>query len=188
MRGGSHTSVFPPSPTLHCAPSAFTLRVCYEGENLPSARVTEAAALAGYKWLERGDKIRGRRGGQRHAYHAQRVNIDGTIVIGEGEIDSRPRCSAIGESRYRLTAMPVDIAVDRNEGTRMTAAEWSGEHNALAVLAVGIKGCFTECARYVYGKTDYCRSEPKGRSSVTRWRITCATSRMRWVNTSGDRP
>ncbi len=36
------------------------------------SRVTESAALAGYKWLGRGDKNnRGRRGGKRHAYYAQ---------------------------------------------------------------------------------------------------------------------
>ncbi|MDF3007561.1 MAG: glpX [Enterobacter kobei] len=55
------------------------------------SRVTEAAALAGYKWLGRGDK----NVADGAAVHAMRimlnqVNIDGTIVIGEGEIDEAP--------------------------------------------------------------------------------------------------
>lgn len=56
------------------------------------SRVTEAAALAGYKWLGRGDKNTA----DGAAVNAMRimlnlVNIDGTIVIGEGEIDEA-RC------------------------------------------------------------------------------------------------
>ena len=55
------------------------------------SRVTEAAALAGYKWLGRGDKNTA----DGAAVNAMRimlnqVNIDGTIVIGEGEIDEAP--------------------------------------------------------------------------------------------------
>ena len=89
------------------------------------SRVTEAAALAGYKWLGRGDKNTA----DGAAVNAMRImlnliNIDGTIVIGEGEIDEAPM---------------VDIAVDPIEGTRMTAM---GQANALAVMAVGDKGCF----------------------------------------------
>jgi fructose-1,6-bisphosphatase II len=55
------------------------------------SRVTEAAALAGYKWLGRGDKNTA----DGAAVNAMRImlnliNIDGTIVIGEGEIDEAP--------------------------------------------------------------------------------------------------
>lgn len=64
------------------------------------SRVTESAALAGYKWLGRGDKNTA----DGAAVNAMRimlnqVNIDGTIVIGEGEIDEAPMLY-IGESRY----------------------------------------------------------------------------------------
>ena len=50
--------------------------------------VTEAAALAGYKWLGRGDKNKA----DNAAVEAMRIvlnqtNIDGEIAIGEGEID-----------------------------------------------------------------------------------------------------
>jgi fructose-1,6-bisphosphatase II len=106
---------------------------------LEFSRVTEAAALAGYKWLGRGDKNK--------ADHAavvamrttlNRINVAGEIVIGEGEIDEAPMLY-IGEKVGNGTGEEVDIAVDPIEGTRMTAL---GQSNALAVLAVGEKGSF----------------------------------------------
>lgn len=103
------------------------------------SRVTEAAALAGYKWLGRGDK----NAADGAAVHAMRimlnnVDIDGEIVIGEGEIDEAPMLY-IGEKVGSGRGDAVDIAVDPIEGTRMTAM---GQANALAVLAVGDKGSF----------------------------------------------
>lgn len=103
------------------------------------SRVTEAAALAGYKWLGRGDK----NAADGAAVHAMRimlnqVDIDGQIVIGEGEIDEAPMLY-IGERVGTGNGDAVDIAVDPIEGTRMTAM---GQANALAVLAVGDKGTF----------------------------------------------
>ncbi|MFS2225242.1 class II fructose-bisphosphatase [Pantoea sp. B65] len=103
------------------------------------SRVTEAAALAGYKWLGRGDKNTA----DGAAVHAMRitlnkVDIDGQIVIGEGEIDEAPMLY-IGEKVGTGHGDAVDIAVDPIEGTRMTAM---GQANALAVLAVGDKGSF----------------------------------------------
>ncbi|WP_187497025.1 class II fructose-bisphosphatase [Erwinia aphidicola] len=103
------------------------------------SRVTEAAALAGYKWLGRGDK----NAADGAAVHAMRimlnkVDIDGQIVIGEGEIDEAPMLY-IGEKVGTGRGDTVDIAVDPIEGTRMTAL---GQANALAVMAVGDKGTF----------------------------------------------
>ena len=103
------------------------------------SRVTEAAALAGYHWLGRGDK----NAADGAAVHAMRImlntiDIDGQIVIGEGEIDEAPMLY-IGEKVGTGRGDAVDIAVDPIEGTRMTAM---GQANALAVLAVGDKGCF----------------------------------------------
>ncbi|WP_159567185.1 class II fructose-bisphosphatase [Budvicia diplopodorum] len=103
------------------------------------SRVTEAAALAGYKYLGRGDK----NAADGAAVEAMRivlnqVNIDGEIVIGEGEIDEAPMLY-IGEKVGTGEGSAVDIAVDPIEGTRMTAM---GQPNALAVLAVAEKGAF----------------------------------------------
>ncbi|ACT05000.1 fructose-1,6-bisphosphatase, class II [Dickeya chrysanthemi Ech1591] len=103
------------------------------------SRVTEAAALAGYKWLGRGDK----NAADNAAVQAMRimlnqVDINGRIVIGEGEIDEAPMLY-IGEQVGTGHGDAVDIAVDPIEGTRMTAM---GQANALAVLAVGEQGAF----------------------------------------------
>ncbi|TCV98758.1 class II fructose-bisphosphatase [Biostraticola tofi] len=103
------------------------------------SRVTEAAALAGYKWLGRGDK----NAADGAAVQAMRlvlnkVAIDGRIVIGEGEIDEAPMLY-IGEKVGTGDGPSVDIAVDPIDGTRMTAM---GQSNALAVMAVGDQGTF----------------------------------------------
>jgi len=103
------------------------------------SRVTEAAALAGYKWLGRGDKnIADGAAVEAMRLIFNQINIDGEIVIGEGEIDEAPMLY-IGEHVGTGKGDAVDIAVDPIEGTRMTAM---GQSNALAVLAVGEKGCF----------------------------------------------
>ncbi|TGG95643.1 class II fructose-bisphosphatase [Natronospirillum operosum] len=107
---------------------------------LQFSRVTEAAALAGHKWLGRGDKD----AADQAAVSAMRAllstsDIDGEIVIGEGEIDEAPMLY-IGEKVGR-GGEAVDIAVDPIEGTRMTAL---GQSNAVAVLAAGEQGCFLQ--------------------------------------------
>ncbi|MGS8847278.1 fructose-bisphosphatase class II, partial [Salmonella enterica subsp. enterica serovar Infantis] len=76
------------------------------------SRVTEAAALSGYKWLGRGDKNTA----DVASVNAMRimlnqVNIDGNIVIGECEIDEAPMlyiCEKVGTGHGDA----VDIAVD----------------------------------------------------------------------------
>ena len=103
------------------------------------SRATEAAALAGYKWLGRGDKVAADGAAviaMRHILN--QINIRGEIVIGEGEIDEAPMLY-IGERVGTGYGDDVDIAVDPIEGTRMTAM---GQPNALTVLAIGEKGTF----------------------------------------------
>ncbi len=103
------------------------------------SRVTEAAALAGYKWLGRGDK-NAADGAAVEAMRAMlnKVDMQGEIVIGEGEIDEAPMLF-IGEKVGTGKSESIDIAVDPIEGTRMTAM---GQNNAIAVLAAGEKGSF----------------------------------------------
>ncbi|NQZ49556.1 MAG: class II fructose-bisphosphatase [Moritella sp.] len=105
------------------------------------SRVVEAAALAGYKWLGRGDKnIADGAAVEAMRLMLNKIDIDGEIVIGEGEIDEAPMLY-IGEKvgTKIAGADAVDIAVDPIEGTRMTAM---GQSNAVAVLAVGEQGAF----------------------------------------------
>ncbi|MGL5334529.1 MAG: fructose-bisphosphatase class II, partial [Enterovibrio sp.] len=103
---------------------------------LAFSRVTESAALAGFRWLGRGDK----NAADDAAVQAMRtlfnqIDIEGEIVIGEGEIDEAPMLY-IGEKVGKGGDL-VDIAVDPIEGTRMTAM---GQPNALSVLAAAQKG------------------------------------------------
>lgn len=102
------------------------------------SRVTEAAALAAYAWLGRGNKnaaddaaVKAMR------YLLNQMDIRGEVVIGEGEIDQAPMLY-IGEKigMHGATDEEVTLAVDPIDGTRMTAL---GQGNALAVLAAGGK-------------------------------------------------
>ncbi|HHF2025580.1 TPA: class II fructose-bisphosphatase [Haemophilus influenzae] len=103
------------------------------------SRVTEAAALAAYTWLGRGDKnaaddaaVKAMR------YMLNLIHMDAEIVIGEGEIDEAPMLY-IGEKVGSGLGELVSIAVDPIDGTRMTAM---GQSNAISVLAAGGKNTF----------------------------------------------
>ena len=105
---------------------------------LELVRVTEAAALAASRWMGRGQK----NDADGAAVEAMRrafdtVAIDGTVVIGEGEMDEAPMLY-IGE-RVGSGGPEMDIAVDPLEGTTLTA---KGAPNALATIALAEKGNF----------------------------------------------
>lgn len=104
------------------------------------ARVTEAAALSGAKYLGKGDK----NAADAAAVDAMRrmfdtIEIDGTVVIGEGEIDEAPMLY-IGENigLGGEDVDKVDIAVDPLDGTTAVS---KGMNNAIAVVALAPKGC-----------------------------------------------
>jgi fructose-1,6-bisphosphatase class II len=105
---------------------------------LEFVRVVERAAIAAARTMGRGD----RKYSDQVAVEAMRkemesVDIDGTIVIGEGERDEAPMLY-IGEKVGKGEgALPVDIAVDPLEGTNLCA---TGATNAIAVLAASEKG------------------------------------------------
>ena len=105
---------------------------------LELVRVTEAAALAAAHWIGRGEKD----AADGAAVEAMRkafdtVAIDGTVVIGEGEMDEAPMLF-IGE-KVGCGGPAMDIAVDPLEGTSIAAM---GAPNALAVVALAGRGCF----------------------------------------------
>ncbi len=101
-----------------------------------AARVTEAAAVACYGMIGRGDE----KAADQAAVDAMRtalngLDISGTVVIGEGERDEAPMLY-IGEEVGR-GGQGVDIALDPLEGTTLTAKAMA---NALAVLALAPRG------------------------------------------------
>ena len=88
---------------------------------LEIVRVTEAAALASAQWMGRGKKNEA----DDAATTAMRdmfdsVNMAGTVVIGEGELDEAPMLY-IGEELGTGNGPEVDIAVDPLEGTNIVA-------------------------------------------------------------------
>jgi fructose-1,6-bisphosphatase II len=106
---------------------------------LDLARVTENAAIGSAKWMGRGDKNSADQAavtGMRNMFDT--VNIDGVVVIGEGEKDEAPMLY-IGEQigKGGEHAMAVDIAVDPLDGTTSTA---KGRANAVSVIALAPRG------------------------------------------------
>ena len=102
--------------------------------SLGLARVTESAALASAKLIGRGDE----KAADQAAVDAMRdelnkLEINGTVVIGEGERDEAPMLY-IGENVGQGQGPEVDIALDPLEGTTLTAKDMP---NALAVIAMG---------------------------------------------------
>jgi fructose-1,6-bisphosphatase II len=85
---------------------------------LELARVTEAAALAAGRFMGRGDK----QGADQAAVNAMRivlqtVDMNGVIIIGEGEKDNAPMLYN-GENVGNGMPPDVDVAVDPIDGTR----------------------------------------------------------------------
>lgn len=96
-------------------------------------RVTEAAALSSARWMGRGKKDEA----DDAATSAMRkvfdtIPMQGTVVIGEGEMDEAPMLY-IGEELGTGSGPLVDVAVDPLEGTNIVA---QGTWNALTVIAI----------------------------------------------------
>src|SRR5687768_6673197 len=106
---------------------------------LEAVRVTEVAAIASARLMGRGNKNESDQAAvdaMRRAFDA--LNIQGTVVIGEGERDEAPMLY-IGEKvgRGQDGAPQVDIALDPLEGTNLCAY---GRPGAISVVAIGGKG------------------------------------------------
>ena len=106
---------------------------------LEMVRVTEAAAVAASKLIGRGDEKAADAAAVEAMREAlNRLDFDGTVVIGEGERDEAPMLF-IGEKvgQAQGTGPRIDIALDPLEGTTLTA---KAGPNALAVLAIAEEG------------------------------------------------
>lgn len=102
-----------------------------------AVRVTEMAAIAAYEHMGKGDE----KAADQAAVTAMRmalgqVNIEGTVVIGEGERDKAPMLY-IGEKVGSGNGPKVDIALDPLEGTTLCA---TGGSNSMAVIAMSEGG------------------------------------------------
>jgi fructose-1,6-bisphosphatase II len=111
--------------------------------SLEFLRVVEKAAIASARTMGQGD----RHNSDQAAVEAMRtemdrVGMDGTIVIGEGERDEAPMLyigEKVGAAVHEKNGHypKVDIAVDPLEGTNLCA---TGEPNAITVLAASEPG------------------------------------------------
>ena len=109
---------------------------------LDFVRATEAAALSSAFWVGKGNE----KAADHAAVEAMRkafsvIDMDATIVIGEGERDEAPMLY-IGEKVGSGKGMKLDIAVDPLEGTTITAR---GDPNAMSVMAAAPHGCLLNC-------------------------------------------
>jgi len=126
---------------------------------LELVRATEAAALAGGRWMGRGDKI----GADQAAVDAMRLSLnsivmDGVVVIGEGEKDEAPMLYN-GEVLGTGDPPPVDIALDPIDGTRLTSLGLPG---ALSVVALSERGTMYFPSSIVYMNKIAVGPEAKG--------------------------
>ena len=114
---------------------------------LDLVRVTEAAALAAGRWMGRGDK----NASDQRAVNAMRlmlgtIDMDGVVVIGEGEKDEAPMLYN-GERIGNGKPPEVDVAVDPIDGTRLLSL---GRANALSVVALSERGTMFNPGPCVY--------------------------------------
>jgi fructose-1,6-bisphosphatase II len=114
---------------------------------LDLVRVTEAAAIAAGRHMGRGDKERV----DQAAVDAMRpvlqaVQMDGIVVIGEGEKDEAPMLYN-GERVGAGVPPEVDLAVDPVDGTTLTAKSLP---DAIAVIAIAERGTMFDPGPCVY--------------------------------------
>ncbi len=137
-------------------------------------RVTESAALAGSRWVGRGDK----NGADQAAVEAMRtvlstVCMDGIVVIGEGEKDNAPMLFN-GENVGDGSQPRTDVAVDPIDGTTLTSL---GLGNAISVIAVSERDTMFDP-----GPCMYMEKIVVGPQAVGHIDITASTEQnLRWV-------
>jgi fructose-1,6-bisphosphatase II len=130
---------------------------------LELARVTEAAALASGRWMGRGEK--------ETADHAavegmrlvlSSVDMDGVIVIGEGEKDNAPMLYN-GEHVGNGSPPEMDVAVDPIDGTRPLAF---GRTNSIATVAISPRGTMFDPGPFVYMDKIAVGPQAKGKINI----------------------
>jgi fructose-1,6-bisphosphatase II len=130
---------------------------------LELARVTEAAAMMAGRFMGRGDK----EGADQAAVNAMRlvlgtVDMNGIIVIGEGEKDKAPMLFN-GEIVGNGSKPDVDVAVDPIDGTRPLAF---GRTNSLAMVAIAPRGTMFDPGPFVYMNKIAVGPEAKGKIDI----------------------
>jgi fructose-1,6-bisphosphatase II len=141
---------------------------------LDLVRVTEAAAMAAGRWVGKGDK----ESADKAAVDAMRlvlssVEMDGVVVIGEGEKDAAPMLYN-GEHVGSGHAPEVDVAVDPIDGTTLTSL---GRPNALSVISVAERGSMFDPGPCVYMEKIAVGPEAAGVIDID----APATANLKWI-------
>ncbi|MSW57195.1 MAG: fructose-bisphosphatase class II, partial [Actinobacteria bacterium] len=114
---------------------------------LELVRVTETAALAGSAWVGRGDKdLADNAAVEAMREMINKVDMDGIVVIGEGEKDNAPMLHN-GEKVGNGEGPKCDVAVDPIDGTSLTANGMSG---AISVIALSPRGTMYDPSAVFY--------------------------------------
>ena len=127
----------PESGTNHTAITVEPGKIIERILTLELVRVTERAAVASARLRGQGnEKAADQAAVDAMRRELNRLQIDGTVVIGEGERDEAPMLF-IGERVGNRQGPKVDIAVDPLEGTTLCAKDMPG---SIAVMAMAEAG------------------------------------------------
>jgi fructose-1,6-bisphosphatase II len=141
---------------------------------LELVRVTEMAAMAAGRWMGRGDKNAADQAAvDAMRYALSSVDMDGIVVIGEGEKDEAPMLYN-GERIGNGNPPQVDIAVDPIDGTTLLAL---GRPNAISVVALTERGQMRCPREVVYMNKIAVGPEAAGAIDIT----ASPTQNLRWI-------
>ncbi len=120
--------------------------------------ITSKAAISCYPHLGKENKIIADQAATDvMRFNLNKLNIDGEVVIGEGELDEAPMLY-IGEKLGNKKGQLIDIAVDPVEGTNFVAKNLPG---AISVLAISEKGNLFKAPETYMNKIAYGQNIPK---------------------------
>ena len=120
--------------------------------------ITSKAAISCYPHIGKENKILADKAATDvMRYNLNKLNIDGEVVIGEGELDEAPMLY-IGEKLGNNGVYKIDIAVDPVEGTNFVAKNLPG---AISVLAISEKGKLFKAPETYMNKIAFGKNIPK---------------------------
>ena len=143
--------------------------------SLEIVRVTERAAVSAARLRGRGkEKAADQAAVDAMRRELNKLPIDGTVVIGEGELDEAPMLF-IGEKVGTKTGPKVDIAVDPLEGTTLCAKNMPG---AIATIAMADGGTLLHAPDCLHGQDRHRPGLSEGHHRSRRAGRTRTSSRL----------
>ena len=122
-------------------------------------KVSQLAAIAVYDFIgKKNETAADRAAVQSMREELNKLDFNGTIVIGEGERDKAPMLYIGEKVGNNKSSLKVDIALDPLEGTKITA---NNQKNALTVISLGNKNSFLNAPDVYMEKLAVGRGLPK---------------------------